>query len=755
MKAKSIIPAGAALVIAFSTLFAVPASAKSLASSVRPTYSMANALARAKQLLAIPSDFTLTQESFDNNMQQGEPSYSFSFSYTTPDNQGSYINVTMGATTGNVLSYARNSAATGFVYPLPVSAGKAQELAVAWAKKLYPQQLPYTRLQPLITDQGPLTAPVTYTYNFTRYVQGIAAPFDGISLTIDQNGRLIGASDNWTEAIFPGASGLLSPAKAAAVYSASLGLYLGYSTIWNSAGAASYALSYQPPNTSYPTYWNTPFGGASSVGTPVIEASNGQLISSAGTAVQAPAYVQPQPIVKGGPAVFPGTRKVDLTQAQALRYARYALALPATDHVQDVSDSQTLPTGDVMYNFTFKTADGHQITASVDATTGALTSFYGSLPPLVLHEGSKIQKALGGKVTQAQIDATVKAFIKRAFAKDTGGLAIAQSAFFRPTSAKQALTTNFSLEPLVHGLPVLSSSGQIAVSGKTGQLVSFWGGFGTFTGELPSPEGVLTPSVATADWVKSQPLTLTYLLTQPVDVGASSRVVLTYAPAANPYGAGALNALTGGFLESGVNPAPYTGPIQDLNGVAAAPQIALLVAHGLLPVTASGEVHPQAVMTRAAFVKLVVDSLVTPGIYSGPALSASAAASLGVPANSPDFSALQTAFSRGWINQGKLFHPNAPITRGDAAQILARALGYAGVLAHPAIFTLPAKDASTISPDQLGGDAIAYALGMFPLMDGNFAASSHVTVAQAAVADVQLVTAYSEGSQLFLSGSGD
>jgi len=761
---RHLLPAGAALLIALSSLSALPAQAQSARSDsmASMTYSMAQAKQIAVKQFAIASSYTLTQESFNSNMQQGEPSYSFSFSYTTPDNQTRYISVTIGANSGTVQNYYRNSTATGFVYPLPVSANKAQALAIQWAKRLYPKQYPQVQLQALIPQQGPLTQPVSYTFNFTRLVQGVPAPFDGFSMTIDQNGQLTSVNDNWTQAVFPSTSNVLSLSRANAVYAQSLHLYLGYSTIWSGDAKQNLYLTYQSPSPAYPTWWNDQFGNSYPITTPVIDAKTGQVISTTGAVVTPPVFVAPTPVVKGGPTLYPGDGTANWTQAQALAAVRSTLQLSATDKLLDVSENQSLPAGDVSYNFDFKDGVGHTLNVGVDATAGYVTSMYGNViapRPLI-----SVSPASGGVVlpsnkpktkSQKIISAAAAAFIMRVFAKDTGGLAVTQAVFLKPEMQKKGVTSSFSIEPLINGVPMLNSMAQLSINPKTGVVDSFYSNFPKTQSGLPSPTKALSIEKAISDWQQIQPLHVTYLLTQPQNNQGTPKVVLAYAPVSNSYSTNELDAITGKFISQGISSQPYAGKIRDLHSVAAADQINLLVSHGLLPVSAQGDVHPNSAMTRAQFVKLVVDTLglgQQPIMYNRSQMSA-ASASTGVGQESPAFTAIATAFTRGWIQKGQLFHPNQLITRGDAAQILARALGYAGVLGHANIFTLPAKDAGSISRDQLAGDAIAYALGMLPLEQGNFVATGHVTVAQAAVAVVQMVTAYSQGQQLFSGGS--
>lgn len=740
---KRMLPAAAALMTAFIALSPGAASPALAAQTGSSAIGITNAEKQVVSLLEIPAYYKLTQESYDKG-PGGNGQYSFSFSYSSPDNQNRWANVTVDASTGAVLNYSASSSATGFVYPLPVSAVRAKQIALSWAKKLYPAQLQDVKIQPQSGYPGALTQPVTYTFDFTRMVNGIPAPFDGFTLTIDQNGQLTAAADSWSQALFPNPANAITEAAANGVYRQSLHLYLGYTTVWNSgASVPTPYLTYQPPDFQSGSGWNQPYEN-DSAGPLVIDAQTGELLDAAGDVTKAPVFTPPVPILKGGPIVYPGSQKVNWSEAQALSYAQSALDIPTGYHLTETNQNQTFPAGGVTWNFTWSDGAGHQISAGVDATRGVITSYNSYIPSPAPHTST----------TQARIDAAAAAFVKRLFPHDTGGLAIVQQNVSQVKPGAGTVNRLLTVEAIVNGIPVLTDTAQIMVEGTTTPAVtSFWSNLLPGVKGLPSPDKVISLGRADSIWMNHQPLELEYLMTQPLwnpKHQTPQRIMLVYAPQTNPFAFGAaLNAVTGQFVTNSATAQPYTGPIQDLRGVPDADQIQLLVSHGLLPVDARGYVHPRSSLTRAQFVKLVVDAL---GLGGGP-VDRSFGDAMQMSAASPAYDAVAAAFQYGWLQSGQLFHPDQPITRGDAAQILVRALGYADVLRHPEIFRLPAQDAAQIPKNELAGDAIAYAIGMMPLVDGKFDGKAHLTVAQAAVAIVQMVTAYSEGQQIFDFGS--
>ena len=277
--------------------------------------------------------------------------------------------------------------------------------------------------------------------------------------------------------------------------------------------------------------------------------------------------------------------------------------------------------------------------------------------------------------------------------------------------------------------------------------------------KFPSPRQAITQAKAKNDWTAGQPLQLVYLQTQPGFDKASGitpqgKVILAYAPTGNIIENGTvMDATTGQFMSASGSTPAYTGKINDIGNVAQADQIQLLVQHGLLAVDANGNVHPNQDMTREQFVKLVVDALGRNqplpfanqlGVYQN-AMAMTNSASSG-------YSEVYSAFVNGWLNNGQVFEPNQPITRGDAAQLLARALGYSELLGHPELFQLNAGDASAIPSNQFAGDAIASTLGLLPLQSGAFHPDGNVTIADAAQAVVGMVSDYSSSQGIFNVG---
>ncbi len=756
------------IALAASVLLALaPGAAFAATPPAAQALTVAQAQRLVEKLFAIPRTYTLTQENYDS-AQNGQPAqYNLTWSGPQVAGQQLSINATV-ATNGLILNYNRTPSQAGFVYPLPVSAAKAQGLAEAWAHKLYPQFVSSTRLQPVALGDQPLTQAVQYGFNFVRVVHGIPAPFDGFSITIDQQGHLVSAFENWTDSPFPNPASRISAAAAQREYEADLHLHLAFEVSYQGNANGSDVLVYEQAQGNYPQFYNDGFT-QQQVGLPVIDAFSGDTINATGAVQALPRNAPDKPLVTGGPQVLPTSRRVNWDETKALAYAVSVLHLSPQYVLTGKSESQNLsPTArygsnDVMWTFTWTKkgakVDGEPVTksAQVDATAGFLSSYYGSFAKVV--PGAQVQHKAGRYLSAAALNRIARAFVKRLFPEDTGALSLhnVTSSLKRPD--EEAV---FSLHALVHGIPNDANTGTLDIDSQTGRITNFYSPFDQ-ANELPTvPDHLLTKAQAKEDWMRLQPLTLEYFLTQPDDTGQSSgkaaapRAVLVYAPMGQLgfYMGEYLNAATGQIVGGAVNQG-YSGVIRGLAGVAAAPEIRLLVRYGLLPVGASGTINPKRMLTRAQFVTLVANGLQLDQnpLPNSSMNSAIHAAVSDVSSSSPDYAAIVAAYERGYLLPHGPFDPNRAASRSFAANLLARVLGFGAVMNHPQVFRLPAKDARTIPSSQFAGDAIAWGLGLFPLRHGDFDGTDSVTVASAAVALVKSVTAYTQAQSTFLDGS--
>ncbi|MCL6516916.1 YcdB/YcdC domain-containing protein [Alicyclobacillus sp.] len=715
-----------------------------------PKISMDEAESKAKSLFAIPDDYVLQNRSYSDAPGTGEPAqYQFTWQPSLPG-QARTINVSIDADTGAVVNFNQPPQQERFIYPVPITADQAKAIAQTWVKKLYPDRMSEVRMQPLQSTYGTLLGATTYTYNFVRVVHGILAPFDGMSVVIGQNGELVSVNSHWTAGTFPDPSKAIPKSQADARYRDVLQLHLEYSQIYHPNGPADNVLLYVTQPASLLGWPGQTFSNQRIGGWPVIQAFTGQLVDASGWTVTAKPYTAPKPVVPGGPTLEPSFPKVNWSQQMSLDFARQALGIPSTDRLQSVYQWQPAE-GVTTWNFTWRSPDGRSITATVDATHGLLTQF-------TQYTATPRDPARTPSVSQAKIDDAVAAFVKRVFARNLGAVAIVPMSV--PKSANPALQTDFQVLLLVHGIPDQARSGNLQVDPATGTIQSFWMNSPATddAANLPDPARAIPAAQAQQAWLTQRPLSLVYLLTQPAMAAkmeaaqtgklpapspsdAQPEVILAYTPLVDITSNDLFNAITGRF-EPPQAPVPYSGPLTDLDGVPGQDQIRLLVARQLIPVDAGGEVHPSQPMTSGAFIKLLVDALGDQYRYDAAGASTQEAMRVlaKVPKGSPQYQEIAVAYELGWLPQGQPFDPDAPISRTAAAILLAHALGYGPLLAHPDLFQLKVSDADTLSGDARAAAAIAVSLGMLPPSSGRFQGEGPVTLSDAAIAVVQAAT---------------
>jgi hypothetical protein len=684
-----------------------------------------------KKIFSIPSEYRLQSTYFDTSSNGSY--YDLSYAYTTPDKQSHYMDITISALTGLITNFSRDTLASGFVYPLPTSQTQAQALAIAWAKKLYPQEYLHVKLLPMLPNTGLLTQPMSYQFNFERIENGIPAPFDGFSITIDQNGMLIGANQNWTTGVsFTKPRAIISQSQANAIEQKWLNLTETYTNQFQN-GTNHYRMTFSLPTTLLASSWNEQFG-TQAIGIPSIQAMNGTVTDANLKPIASPSIPPISLLQAGGPADFPFGHIVHWTRAQALTFAQKTLHISTTDHLTDASQSQTYPSGDTQWTFTWADAKHNTVNATIDVTNGTLQSFtYNSATPVK----SKTKR------TQEQIDQAAVNFLKQLYPQDTGGITVA---FPNKNNQAKNVVTDLNFQFVVHGLLDQNDSGSLYVNAKTGQVTSYWGGFTATPKDFALPSQGMSMMKAKQLWLKDFPLQLVYGLTQT----NSPKVVLLYAPTQDTTSL-YLDALNGNLLNAYGFTNAMSTQILDTKGLPQAQAIAILAQYGLLVVDAHGDVHPQQAMTREEFVNLVVNALEKPHPILYNVFAASATATTN--SQQVSYNQMQTAFLNGWLKQGALRNPNRLITRSEAAQIMIRALGYAAILNHPTIFQLPAKDAAQITSVDLPADALAYGLGLITLQNGYFHPKGDLTIADAALAIVRVATAFNEGQHLFTSAN--
>lgn len=736
-----------------------PASSGNGTSSAKAKISQSQALKLARQLFSIPSSYTVQNQSFGTNYgnNRSHPVYTFNFQKSTPGKPSDNISVGIDAVTKTVTSYNHYQSNQSFEFPVPTSQKQAESIANTWAKKLYPNKVQDTKMTAVPFQSNNLRSPVRYTFRYERMVSGVPAPFDGFSITIDQNGHLESINEAWHNVKFPSTSSAVSAATAQKTFLSALGLHLEYRQLWHQNSNPTTVLAYAQGSMGYPTGFPQQFSGNFPSTNIVIDAMNGDLLDGTGATHKPVAPTPPTPLDPKATSQSLTSHPVNWNEQQALAYAKQIVPL-ASDAKLTHENEWSNANSDSTWNFQFteKNQSGNsssQVNVGIDATYGYLTqfnSFVRQMPTNNQGQSTNKQKSL----SQQTLQAAAVAFAKKAFAGHLHNIAIQPQTQFGPPS-----TSQFRVFGLVNGIPDQSLSGSINVDSTTGKVANMYFGQNQHDNtNLPSPKQAVGVSVAQKAYANEDPVKLTYVMTNPMMAAKmrgkvptaqnqqKPKVMLAYVPTAKSSSNTAtyFDAIKGKFVaDNGGGTNPYSGQINDISGNANAAQLTLLARRGLLPVDSKGDIHPSQTLTNAAFIKLVMDSLQTVNMYntSMGASSSVSHAMAGISKNNPSYKELTVAYSLGWLNPNQPLKPNATMTRSEAAQILAHALGYDSLLSKPTLFNMSAKDAAKISQSDLAGDAISASLNMLPLdKSGNFDGSKPVTVGVAAHAVVKAST---------------
>ena len=738
--------------MAMSTAFA----ASSANSSAAPKWTEAQALAIVNKTFSIPSGYSLQSENFNQGNSMVVSSYNFSYQMQA-GNFASTISATIDANTGTILNYYANNPNVGFVYPAPVSQSQAQSLAEMWVKKLYAGKMAQVKLIPPTSQPQGLTTPTVYTFNFERMIHGIPAPFDGFSIAIDQNGNLSNISYQWTTNGLTLSKPSISAVQAQRIYQKSLLLYPSYVQQWTNGNVTQNILAYvqnQPDlNTFFPS---GQFSGNQTIGSPVIDASSGHLIDASGKVYQMTPYVPPTPLVKGGPALPANLQKVNWTRAQAFQYAERAVAILGYSLSELKLQSSSEYGGgnnDDTWNFSWSAPQKVNVNISIDATYGYVNSFYEN--PFVNKMGKVIPQSgvpKKVKISEAQALTIAKKDLAALYPNNTGGISVTLQSNQKSKFGNSWMLT---ISDLVNGIPYLGDTGNLAIDFTTGKVQNMNINFTPVPSPLPSPKSAISVSNAQAIWRNLAKLQLEYV--QVYTGKGTQKIVLAYAPILPTGNNLTLNAVTGQFLFAGYpkNSLPYSGPINDLQGVPGASQIEVLANRDLVAVSPAGKVDPQQTVTLGDFIQLLTSAFAQYNQYNplpGQALPAELQKLLQqVPATSlQEQQAISTAYELGWLPSGETLNVNAPLTRMVAAEILVRVLDLTPLLSHSQAFTLQATDATSIPSDHFAAAALAVNLGVIPLQNGAFNPSSSMNLSDEAIA---VVAAANIASQMHLYGN--
>jgi hypothetical protein len=265
---------------------------------------------------------------------------------------------------------------------------------------------------------------------------------------------------------------------------------------------------------------------------------------------------------------------------------------------------------------------------------------------------------------------------------------------------------------LHQGVPVEHANFRVEVDPKTGEALElriFPEDLNPITGD---PTTVVDLEEARQAIVAEQTLMLTYYQPQPAmyfPMNATGEPLLVYRYAGD---SGFVDASTGEWI-SEAQILESSKP-QDIADHPQKEALELAVRYGLLQVT-DGKLEPEKQVTRGEMAQILSRLSDRPEFHrhfffddeeEEPFTFAD------VDEQHPLFGVIQKNLREGYIEKaGRHFEPDKPVTRAQAAEMLARLLGYKDLLDNAEIFQSPFTD---LQSDQVAAVSILHGEGIFP-----------------------------------------
>ncbi|OIQ60918.1 peptidase propeptide and YPEB domain protein [Moorella thermoacetica] len=695
----------------------------------KPAVSLEQAIRTVKDNFSIPGEFTNFTSSY--NTYNGRAIWSLSWNAGNNEAGGS-LNAQVDAVTGEVLDFnlwqSRETSGPGLQVPA-ISADKARQVAEALLKRLAASHL--ADLQP-VADTGqviPLnnTSSVIYSFRWQRLVKGVPFPENGVNISVrGDDGRVVSYNLNWTAAEFPAATGAIPPAKAREVFTKAGVLELQY-YYPPTRGPLVAAGGKQKPQLVY--ILNHPSGGLIDAlkGEPLVldesqwfrggagDTGDVKKLRDSATSTDTSKPLSPEEIKE-----IEKTAKL-ISQDAAVAAVKKWITIPAGLTLNSATltvDWQEPETRVWNLSWNSSKPDTGQINylnARVDATTGELLGF--DLP----HQSSGQEQ---GQLDRRGAQQMVEDFLRRVQPGRFQAVQLEENASYghRPIPLKEGQNPPlqyFYYRRLVNGIPFPANGISVMVDTVGKRIVSYnlkWGQF-----DFPAPDNLMSASQAIEAFLKSRPLTLTYI--QIFGPAGPGEVHLVYQPLAAPgtSAAAMVDARTGQPLDWQGNPlnqAPRPYHFNDIAGNFAEREITLLGQAGLF-----GEYgvafHPDEKITAVSLLRAML--MAKNGVRGNIDL--------------PDAEVLKQARDQGWLKEDLL--PGACITRGTLAKLMIRFLNLDHVARLEGIYRVPYTDAGSLSPDSPGYVTLAWGLGILKGNGSTFEPGHQVTRAEAAAALVR------------------
>lgn len=199
------------------------------------------AQAKAESVYALPKGMQLTSKNLQQNWDVPGNKL-WRFSYTDKEKKHNK-EIKINAATGELLGFSTYEDFDSEDYvkkpEIKVSEDQARKIAEAFIKKQQPARAEQVEFRCCDKQCGPWSkfgdeSPRTYSLGYSRLVNGVVYPANGFTVSVNSTtGEVTDYNMAWWDTSFPAPTGLIDPAKAAALYLEKHPLTLEYARAYN------------------------------------------------------------------------------------------------------------------------------------------------------------------------------------------------------------------------------------------------------------------------------------------------------------------------------------------------------------------------------------------------------------------------------------------------------------------------------------------------------------------------------------------
>jgi Zn-dependent metalloprotease len=646
--------------------------------------------------------------------------------------QFSHIEVTVDAQTGLIRQYSRGEDNAGVSLPPKVKYEEAVETAKAFFAKYYGDQRDRFQLDSREgEDWGKiLRSPQdSYEVRFVEKVNGVPFPNNQISVRVNGDGKVVGLNYTGMDQVnYEDPQGILSKEEMEKRLHNGLQMKLAYQTDPLSPGAKQ-----DEQGSVHAAYVPSPWSS-------MLDAKTGEAIDYQGHVVKDQQGDQ-KPLAESKQADPPGKLEKPLTQEEAMKRLQQIITIP-----EDVTVSSLQLTewgGHQAWGIQLEYHTGNGgfgwTGGLIDANTGEVLQL--DLMNYLREKSQEQQEKKTYSVTLEQAKDTAIAFLQENSKDKLHQLYFSGQPVVEPTDTMPFY--RFQLDRQIGGVLVPAHQVSVTVSAETGKVVQFTQNWG-WNLKLPDTANVIAPAQAKDLFLQNVKMNLEYQVlnekelyhmanprkeTKPVEAKLVYRIQQdNQEPVFLEASSGKWISLKTGKEMEKKN---KENPIQDIKGHWAEQELNYLAEIGALQAE-DGKVHPDEKMTRGQFMNMFM------GIFDGyshlfyyPGGTKEYPSFKDVASTYKYFGPIEWAVERGILKKAEAFRPDDPITREEAASIVADALGYSKLAENAKMFRQDFLDQSSI--DFPGPVAIVDGLGIITGSDGKFSPDRAMTRAEAAV----------------------